>query len=209
LKLLAEYLTVERGGRVVLDNLSFGAAGGEAIILTGANGAGKTTLLRTLAGLVRPTAGRIVFDGGGSDETLGEHCHLIGHTHAVKAALTVAENAAFWAGYLKRDGGSSTDVHQALDHFGLASLADIPARFLSAGQTRRLGLCRLLLAYRPIWLLDEPTVSLDTASVAVLASQIDRHVAAGGIAIAATHLPLGLEVSREHRLQPVQSVEAA
>jgi heme exporter protein A len=212
LKLLVEHLTVERGGRLVIGNLDLTVDSGEALILTGPNGAGKTTLLRTLAGLLRPAAGRIDLDGGDADATVGEQCHLIGHSNAVKASLTVRENVVFWSGYMS-SGGNSGDApgstHHALEHFGLASLSDIPARYLSAGQTRRLGLCRLLLAHRPVWLLDEPTVSLDTASAAVLATAIDQHVAIGGMVIAATHLPLGLKASREFRLETTQRVEAA
>jgi heme exporter protein A len=221
LKLIVENLSVERGGRVVLAHLTEAFSGGEAVVLLGPNGTGKTTLLRAIAGLLKPSGGQIRLDHKPADGTsIGEHCHLVGHTNAVKTALTVYENAYFWASYHLDQGAERTehgsehgtvrgsergvDVRQnvasALDRLGLSPLADIPARFLSAGQTRRLGLVRLFVAARPIWLLDEPTVSLDAASTKVLAAEIDSHVAAGGLAIAASHLPLGLASFRELRL---------
>jgi heme exporter protein A len=209
-KLLAENVTIERGGRAVLSGVDFAVQGGEALILTGANGAGKTTLLRAVAGLLAPVDGRITLQGGDPEASVGEQCHLTGHANAVKQSLTVAENAAFWGHVLaQRNGPPSSRVEAILNGFGLAALADIPARFLSAGQSRRLGLCRLLLAHRPIWLLDEPTVSLDAASAAMLAVEIDGHVSRGGIVIAATHLPLGLKASREFRLKPAAAGEVS
>jgi heme exporter protein A len=201
LKLVVDHLRLERGGRTVIAGLSFALSAGEALMLTGANGAGKTTLLRALAGMLKPSAGTIAVEGGVIDVSLAEQSHFVGHQNGLKASLTVAENLTFWGQYL---GGSSVEtaakVEGALARFNLAALAAIPAGYLSAGQKRRLGLARLLVAARPIWLLDEPTVSLDAASVAVLGQVINAHVAAGGIAVAATHLPLGLTASREMRL---------
>jgi heme exporter protein A len=212
LKLSIEKLVMERGGRVVLDHLTNAFRGGEAIVLLGPNGAGKTTLLRALAGLLKPVSGTIALDRPGQGEgfSVGEQCHLIGHTNAVKPSLTVQENCDFWVRFLDSPHPANGEsvravgggVERALDRFGLTALADIPARFLSAGQTRRLGLARLLLAPRPVWLLDEPTVSLDAASTKALAIEVDGHVASGGIVIAATHLPLGLATSREVHLGP-------
>jgi heme exporter protein A len=198
LKLIIDQLHLERGARAVIAGLSFAVAGGEALVLTGANGAGKTTLLRALAELLAPSAGHIKLAGGVPDATLAEQSHFIGHLNAVKASLTVSENLTFWAGYLGTP--VATSVPAALDRFQLSALADIPAGYLSAGQKRRLGLARLLVAERPVWLLDEPTVSLDSASVAILGAVVNAHVAKGGIAIAATHLPLGLTAARELRL---------
>ncbi len=128
---------------------------------------------------------------------MAEQCHYVGHLNAIKAQLTVAENARFWAAYL---GGPETGVAAALGRLQLSALAGIKAGYLSAGQKRRLGLVRMLVVARPLWLLDEPLVSLDTASQVVLAQLIDTHVAAGGMAIAATHQPLGLRSARELRL---------
>lgn len=197
-----EHLTVERGGREILRQLSFRAEAGEVLLLTGPNGSGKTTLIRTVAGFLRPVAGRIVLEGVGDEIELAELCHYVGHVNGSKNGLTVEENLAFWASYL--GGGGATvqaeRVALALERFNLRALSDIPAGYLSAGQKRRLGLARLLVADRPLWLLDEPTVSLDSASAALLAGVLDAHVAAGGLAVAATHLPLGLARARELRL---------
>jgi heme exporter protein A len=195
LLLHADSLTVTRGTRTVIADLSFAAKAGEALLVVGPNGAGKTTLIRTIAGFIAPAAGAIAIKGDASDRDIAEQCHYVGHLAGVKANLTAAENLAFWAAYL--DGGDraaiADRVDAALHEFGLAALADYPAGLLSAGQKRRLGLARLLVATRPIWLLDEPTVSLDAASTELLARLIQAHLAGGGLVIAATHLPLGLE----------------
>lgn len=193
-------LAVERGGRLLFEGLSFTVASGEALLLTGPNGAGKTSLLRVLAGFLQPAAGEVRLQGGEADRSLGEQCHWLGHANAVKPALTVAENAAFWASYLGGGEPGRRAVGDALDRFGLTELADIPAGYLSAGQKRRLGLARLLLAPRPLWLLDEPTVSLDAEGTATLAAVIDAHLASGGLAVAATHLPMGLARARQLQL---------
>lgn len=197
--LVAENLTLRRGERTILADLSLRAEPGEALLLTGPNGAGKTTLLRALAGLLGAGDGRIGLSGpaGGLDEDVAGRCHFVGHLNAVKASLTVAENGAFWAAYL---GGPAAGVAPALEQFRLTDLGAVPAAYLSAGQKRRLGLCRLLLAPRTVWLLDEPAVSLDTASQGLLAVAVNEHLATGGIVVAATHQPLGFTPSRELRL---------
>jgi heme exporter protein A len=193
----ADNLTVERGARPVISALSFTANAGEALLLVGPNGAGKTTLIRTIAGFIRPSGGHVALKGDSEDRDVAQCCHYVGHLTGVKANLTVTQNLAFWGAYLA-DGPSDRDgladrVEAALETFGLSRLADFPAGLLSAGQKRRLGLARLCVAARPIWLLDEPTVSLDTASTELLSRLIQTHTAGGGIVIAATHLPLGLE----------------
>jgi len=193
MNLLAENLAVSRGGRPLLAGISFVVGAGEALLLLGANGVGKTTLIRTVAGLLAPAAGSIRIEGGDPERSVGEQCHYVGHLNGVKASLTVAENAAFWGRYLGRHDG----LDAALTAFGLASLRDIPAGYLSAGQQRRLGLVRVLLAHRPIWLLDEPTVSLDRAAVEALTRVVGEHLAAGGLIIAATHAPFGVAKARE------------
>lgn len=197
--LVIDNLTVKRGERTIISRLSLTVGDGEALLLTGPNGAGKTTLLRSIAGLLRAAEGLIRLHRGtvDLDDGVAEHCHFVGHLNGIKPSLTVAENARFWASYL---GGPPDGVALALAHFRLTELASIPAGYLSAGQKRRLGLARLLLAPRPVWLLDEPAVSLDAASQELLAAAIDAHATAGSIVIAATHQPLGLARSREHRL---------
>lgn len=172
-------LAVARGGVPLLAGLTVEVAPGTALILRGPNGAGKTTLLRTLAGLQPPLAGRV---RPGPDAMA-----YASHADGLKATLTVDENLAFWA----RVHGHH-DIAPARAAFDLERLATRPAAALSAGQKRRLGLARLVLTRRPVWLLDEPTVSLDTASVARFAGAVRAHLAAGGIAVIATHIDLGL-----------------
>jgi heme exporter protein A len=195
--IVAEDLVIARGGRTVIDGLSFSVAPGEALILKGPNGAGKTTVLRTLAGYLKPASGQITLGGGDGELTLAEQAHMIGHSNALKTQLSVAENLMFWAGYLNDAAAAGPPVKRALQHFGLADLAEFPVAYLSAGQRRRAGLARLLAVYRPVWLLDEPTVSLDAASTERLADAVNAHTSEGGLVIAATHLPLGFARVRE------------
>lgn len=179
--LLAVYdLAVARGGLRTVEEVSFTLAAGQALILRGPNGIGKTTLLRTIAGLQPPVQGRIDMP----DDAVAYAAHADG----LKGALTVAENLVFWARVF---GGG--DVAGAMDAMDLGPLADRPAAALSAGQKRRLGLARLLVARRPLWVLDEPTVSLDVASVARFADMVRGHLAGGGAALIATHIDLGLD----------------
>lgn len=194
MKLVADGLTLVRGARTLQSGLSFAVPAGTALIVTGPNGVGKSTLLRAVAGLFPPLSGSIRLDGGPSARSVSEDVHYFGHLNAVKSSLTVEENVAFWCRYL---GGAAQAVFTALEQFGLLALRDIPAGYLSAGQKRRLGLARLLVARRPIWLLDEPATSLDVASQAVVAEIVNRHLASGGIALAATHVALGLTPADE------------
>ena len=196
MQLIAENLALERGGRRIVEGLSFRVAAGEALVLTGPNGAGKSTLIRGIAGFLPAAEGSIRLEGGAAEAEIAEQCHFVGHRDGVKGALSVRENAAFTSYYL----GDGADVTPVLERLGLEALAEVPAAYLSAGQRRRLGLARLLLARRPLWLLDEPTVSLDAASVATLAGIVKEHLAGGGLVVAATHTPLGLDGARELRL---------
>ena len=164
----------------MLEGLSFTVTSGRALVLRGPNGSGKTTLLRTLAGLQPAVAGHIEGPAGG--------LAYGGHADAVKAALTVEENLSVWAQIYGRD--APRDV---FERFDLWSLRDRPGAQLSAGQRRRLGLARLAVTGRTGWLLDEPTVSLDAASVARFADVVRAHLATGGIAVIATHVELGIE----------------
>lgn len=173
-------LTVARGGMPVLEGLTFDLSTGEILVLRGPNGAGKTTLLRTLAGLQPPY--------GGTVEAPPDAVAYAAHADGLKSTLTVRENLMFWAGVY---GGH--DIEPALRDFNLASLSERPAGNLSAGQKRRLGLARLMVTHRPVWVLDEPTVSLDVASVALFAEAVKAHLTSGGAAIIATHIQLGFE----------------
>jgi heme exporter protein A len=195
MKLIGDKLSAVRGGRTLFADLSFALSAGQALLVTGPNGAGKTTLLRTIAGFLQPAAGQIALEDGKLDYPLSEQCHYVGHLNAVKVSLSVGENAGFWRGF---QGGAHDRVEPALATFGLQPLRDIPAGYLSAGQKRRLGLARLLLAERPVWLLDEPTASLDEAAQRTLTDVINRHLGAGGLV--ATHMPLELANARELRL---------
>lgn len=185
-------LTVARGGIAVLAGVDFHLRAGEALILRGPNGAGKTTLLRTLAGLQPPVAGRI--------DMAPDCVAYAGHLDAVKSALTVRENLDFWAAIY-----GAADIDAALAAMDLRALTDRPAQTLSAGQRRRLGLARLALTGRPLWLLDEPTVSLDAASVALFAAMIAGHLAKGGAAVIATHIDLGLTGARPYDLSGLRA----
>jgi len=196
--LSAQALNCQRGGRSIFEGLGFSVAGGEALLVTGRNGAGKSSLLRMIAGLLRIAGGTLSLAGGDPERSIGEQAHYLGHSDALKSALTVSENLAFWTAWL----GGAGDPREALAAVGLESLAALPAAYLSAGQKRRLSIARLIAVKRPLWLLDEPTSALDTASQAMLLGLMRTHLAGGGIIVAATHLPLGLDGARELKLEP-------
>ena len=197
MRLGASDLACSRGGREVFSGLRFELSAGEALVITGANGAGKSSLLRLIAGLLQPTGGTLLLDGGDTDLTLGEQVHYLGHQDALKPSLTVAENLAFWVQFL---GGSQAAMAPALATIGLAGIAALPAAYLSAGQRRRLSIARLIAVKRPIWLLDEPTAALDTEAQATLAGLMAEHLSEGGLIVAATHGPIGLEPAAELKL---------
>jgi heme exporter protein A len=197
IRLDGENLTCVRGGREVFAGLRFSVGGGEALVVAGRNGAGKSSLLRMIAGLVRVAAGQLSLAGGDPERTLPEQAHYLGHQDALKPSLTVLENLSFWARYLGADGHG---VPVALDVVGLRSLDNLPAGYLSAGQRRRLSIARLLVAKRPVWLLDEPTTALDRTAQEMLAGLMKTHLAGGGLIVAAAHGPIGLERAKELRL---------
>ena len=185
-----------RGGREVFSGLDFEAVSGEAVAVVGRNGSGKTSLLRLIAGLLIPAGGTIALAGGDAELTLPEQSHYLGHRDALKPALSVVENLAFWADFL---GGERRDVTESLAIVGLDHATHLPAGFLSAGQRRRLSLARLLTVRRPVWLLDEPTNALDVAGQDMFGGLMREHLGRGGMIIAATHAPLGID-SRELRI---------
>ena len=186
-----EGLLCIRGERTVFTALDFSASGGDALVLSGPNGSGKSSLLRVMAGLLAPAAGTLLRDGMAVQDDPEFHrasLHYVGHLDAVKPVLTVAENLAFWAGVR----GATSTVSEALETFGLTPLATMSARLLSSGQRRRLNLARIAATPAPLWLLDEPAVGLDTASVENLTGLIAAHRAKGGIVIFSTHTDLGI-----------------
>ncbi|MFZ3176795.1 MAG: heme ABC exporter ATP-binding protein CcmA [Methylovirgula sp.] len=187
----ASALSVERGGRIVFANLGFRLQAGEALRVSGPNGAGKSTLLKAIAGLLPLAAGKIEVRPS-SDSRRAELCHYVGHADALKPSLTAFENLAFLAALLATGGArpGPAAIEVALERLGLGAVADLPAAYLSAGQTRRAALARLVAVFRPIWLLDEPLTALDPPSQAVAMEIMAAHVAAGGIIIVATHTPL-------------------
>ncbi len=197
MRLSAIDLACHRGGRDVFSGVGFAVAAGEALTVTGRNGAGKSSLLRCIVGLVRLTQGRLALEGVDSELSIAEPAHYLGHQDALKPSLSVAENLRFWAGFF---GVKSADIQSPLEAVGLDALADLPAAYLSAGQRRRLSIARLLAAKRPLWLLDEPTSTLDAAAQLRLTDLMRAHLEAGGMIIAATHGALGLSGAAELRL---------
>jgi heme exporter protein A len=187
-------LSLERAERLVADGLSARVQSGEVLLLVGPNGSGKSTLLRVLAGLLPPAEGAVKWDGADVARAPEAHrarlCYL-GHQDALKAGLTALENLQFWA----RFAADRRDAAAALGAYGLAHLADRPARTLSAGQQRRLALSRLALSTAPLWLLDEPVTALDAEARAMFAALLGRHLAGGGLAVIATHEPLAVEAA--------------
>lgn len=201
--LSAENLAARRGEDLIFSNVSFGLGGGDALVLTGRNGSGKSTLLRVVAGLLRQEKGRVTFIGndGDSDRPAGEASHYLGHRNAMKSELTVAENLSFWKTFLgDMAGGFGLDVDEAVEAVGLPGIIHLPFGYLSAGQQRRIAFAKLLVAHRPIWILDEPTAALDTSADQLFAQLITAHQENGGIVLAATHQPLGLEKAQEMRM---------
>lgn len=189
-------MAVARGGVPVLEGVGLTLGPGEALILRGPNGIGKTTLLRCIAGL-QPAL-------GGHAESPPESLVYAGHADGIKSALTVAENLDFWARVF-----GTEDISMAIDTFVLGPLVTRPAGALSAGQKRRLGLARLLVTGRAVWLLDEPTVSLDVDAVAMFAGAVRGHLAKGGAALIATHIDLGLSEARILDLAPFRAAPLA
>lgn len=185
-----------RAARTIFSGLGFTVSSGEYLSLEGPNGSGKSSLLRILAGLLSPSAGTLRCNGDLFEAAAGpmqRQIGYLGHADGMKASLSAWENICFWA---RHDGQGETAAHAALEALRLSSLKDFPCHVLSAGQRRRLSLCRLLVQHRPIWLLDEPTVSLDQDSAGDFATILALHLEAGGLCVAATHAELGVTPAR-------------
>ncbi|EAU40963.1 putative heme exporter a (cytochrome c-type biogenesis atp-binding protein) abc transporter [Fulvimarina pelagi HTCC2506] len=204
LRIAAEALSVGRGRTVAAGPLDFTLGAGESLVVTGPNGAGKSTLLRTLAGLLHPLGGRVLLEGalaadGENARSIAEVAHYVGHRNAMKPGISVGRNLDFWRRTLRlaADGLTNSDALKAV---GLPDLTALPFGYLSAGQQRRASLARLLVAPRDVWVLDEPTAALDADSQLLFGKLMERHLAAGGIVIAATHQPLGLETAKRLNL---------
>ncbi|CAH1657881.1 MULTISPECIES: heme ABC exporter ATP-binding protein CcmA [unclassified Chelatococcus] len=204
MRLEIDRLSCRRSGRLLVEHLTLTVAGGEALVVRGQNGAGKSTLLATLAGRLKPASGTIRLIGdsssterreGEEDAPLAERAVLVGHRDGLKTALTATENLVFAAAMLGVPATPPQAV-AALDDLGLVHVSDIPVGYLSAGQRRRVALARLILVDRPVWLLDEPTAALDATAQEDLAHLMQRQLARGGLIVAATHLPLGLDGAR-------------
>ena len=190
LSLIGNNLTCTRGDTVVFTSLDFSVEPGGALIVRGANGSGKSSLLRLAGGYLAPTEGELRRDGVLVSEEPERHLtrlHYVGHLDALKPAFTAAENLTFWSRLFSGEAVSAASISLALDRMGLSALSDLPTHYLSAGQRRRLALARLVAIARPLWLLDEPTASLDDAGSQTLVDLIAEHRSGGGMVIAAVH----------------------
>ncbi|KAA0969716.1 heme ABC exporter ATP-binding protein CcmA [Aureimonas fodinaquatilis] len=200
LKITLHGLAAERGGTLLVPPQDLALSAGQGLIITGDNGAGKSTFLRVIAGLLPSAAGHITIDGAMASDgepatRCSEICHYVGHRNGMKPHMSVRANLSFWQKFLQSDDARAIDA--ALLALNLFDFADLPFGYLSAGQQRRVALCRLLVAPRKLWLLDEPTNALDAASQELFFALIGAHLTAGGIVMAATHQPLQIADARK------------
>lgn len=205
--LSAVAIAARRGDYVIFQDVSFSLEGGDALILTGSNGSGKSTLLRTIGGFLRPERGTVDFTNSSDGEStpVREVSHYLGHRNAMKAELSVFENLQFWRSFLTS--GSPATIEDATEAVGLSAISHLPFGYLSAGQQRRVAFAKLLVAPRPVWLLDEPTAALDSQAEGLIGELISKHQDAGGIVVAATHQPLDLIRARVLRMRGIQSID--
>jgi heme exporter protein A len=206
MRAVATKLKGRRGDSVLFDDVSFTLGRGEVLVITGPNGSGKSTLLRILAGLLAADSGGFALQG--DDEAalpVSDYAHYLGHRNAMKRELKVSENLRFWKNFQPVDSGEGLSIDAAIEQVGLTGVGHLPFGYLSAGQQRRIALARLLVSERPLWLLDEPTAALDKRSDKLFADLVRGHLAKGGLAIAATHQPLGLESVRALELSGIHS----
>jgi heme exporter protein A len=192
-------LAARRGDDRIFSGIGFALQGGESLVLTGRNGTGKSTLIRVISGLLPADAGSVKVKGHGTEiPRAAEAMHYLGHRNAMKRELSVEENLAFWKSFMGDFAdGTGLDVEQATAELGLAELLRLPFGYLSAGQQRRMAMAKLLVAWRPVWLLDEPTAALDKQSEALFGRVMKEHLERGGIIVAATHQELGLEDAKK------------
>ncbi len=203
MRLIAGNLSARRGDDLIFKDISFELARGDSLVLTGRNGSGKSTLLRVVAGLLRPETGKVTWhsDAAESGMRAAEACHYLGHRNAMKAELSVFENLAFWKAFFGDfEGHQGISVGEAAEAVGLGGITHLPFGYLSAGQQRRMAFAKLLVAHRPVWILDEPTAALDVRAEAVFTDLIKAHLSKEGMVLAATHHPLGLENAGELRM---------
>ncbi len=199
-----ENLSLRRGERLLIKDLSFHLQRGESLHLSGPNGIGKTTLLRALAGFLTPEAGTIRLDTTDkpeNEEADHNQIHYIGHKNGCRASLSVFENLKFWQDFY----AATSDLKKIAHQFALTPLLHIKAGYLSQGQQRRLALSRLAIAPSPLWLLDEPTVSLDQKSTTLITEIADQHVKDGGLLIVTSHIPLAISFTKAIELKPLKS----
>ncbi|MEM8794403.1 MAG: heme ABC exporter ATP-binding protein CcmA [Pseudomonadota bacterium] len=197
LTLHVDGLACRRGSRLLFKDLSFTLMSGHFLAITGRNGIGKSSLLRLLCGFLQAEAGSVSLSAADSSlHDLPDFVHYLGHRNALKPALSVYENLDFWRRFSDAPGLAPEAALRAVQ---LEALSNLPAGVLSAGQSRRVAFARLLVSRRPLWLLDEPTAALDKASDQLIGKLISDHVNDGGFVIAATHLPLTLQIEDERR----------
>jgi heme exporter protein A len=211
--LIADALACRRGERLVFAGLSFRLPPGGVLILTGSNGSGKTSLLRVVAGLLAPAAGRLTWGSVPVSDDPAAHranLHYVGHQDAIKSTLTARENLAFWLALRGTAASrSAAAIDDALGAFALDRAADWPCLWLSAGQRRRLALARLLLTPVPLWLLDEPTSTLDDDGRLRLERVIGAHREGGGRILLSTHAPTVFEGAQSLSLDAFSPGRAA
>lgn len=196
MKLIVENLSIHRASQEIVSDISFELSAGDALIVTGENGSGKSTTLRGCAGLMPLNSGSVkLLDETGKqfEGETREYCHYLGHQNGMKPALTVRENLDFWQKFC---GEPDLSIEEALDEVDLSHTIDLPFNYLSAGMKRRVSIARLLVSDRPVWIVDEPTAGLDAQSVNMFTGLCKAFCEGGGILIAATHLPLGIETEK-------------
>ena len=205
MRLVADNVSVARGGHVFFSGIGFSLGAGEALVVSGPNGVGKSTFLRVLAGLLPDAEGSVALEGA-PFETAAEGAHYLGHRNGMKAELTVRENLEFWRSFMGAAVGNqakgSRGVVEAVAMVGLDGIDHLPFGYLSAGQKRRIAMARLLIVERPLWILDEPTSALDEQSRTVFSGFVSDHLQTGGIVVAATHHGLGFANTRHLKLRP-------